>query len=196
MQKRGEAVKKVIVEAASQLFREDGFRAASVDTIARRAGVSKATVYSHFKNKEGLFKATVTDFVTPILARLPEPKPVEDVRTELIKFAEAISQVLMTPEKVEWDRMMVGTAKKFPELARDYFEAGPQQAFGRVAEFLKAQEKAGTLTVPDPDFSAEMLCGMLFGSRLMRNLIAAQPSPPDRIRLHKTVDAFLKVHSS
>ncbi len=195
MQKRGHAVKVVILEAASRAFRDRGFRAASVDSIAKKAGVSKATVYAHFGNKEGLFKATVCAFIEPILETMPSVAPVADVRAELIRFALTLQSVLMTPEKVEWDRMMVATAKQFPNLAQDYFRSGPQRALSQLAAFLKSQEKSGTLEVPNPDDSAEMLCGMLFGLEILKNLILNQPTITERSKVERTIDAFLKVHT-
>ena len=194
MQKRGEAVKKAIVDAAARAFREKGYRSASVDFIATGAGVSKATVYAHFRNKEELFKATVLDFVTPLLQLLPPARPVEDVREELIRVAGAFSLALLSSEKVEWDRMMVSTAKQFPNLAATYFEAGPQRAMTGIAKFLQIQHENGKLHVPDPEFSAEMFCGMLFGTRILRNLISPQQTSLDLDKVHRSVDAFLKVH--
>ena len=195
MQKRGQAVKEAMIEVASRAFREKGYRAASVDWIAREAGVSKATVYAHFSNKEGLFKATVREFVGPILKLVPKAEPVQDVRAELLAFGEKIHKVLLAPEKAEWDRMMVAISKQFPSLAQDYFNAGPARALSQLADFLRVQSESGRLKVTDPEFSADMLCGMLFGTKILRNLILNGCKPFNREQLEKTVDAFLKVHS-
>ncbi len=48
-----------ILAAATRTFLAGGFGAVSMDTIAREAGVSKATVYAHFAGKEDLFGAMV-----------------------------------------------------------------------------------------------------------------------------------------
>ena len=61
-----------ILEAAARVFFESGYAAASMDEIAREAGVSKQTVYSHFGAKEALFGAFIRDncerLLEPILA--------------------------------------------------------------------------------------------------------------------------------
>ena len=119
----------------------------------------------------------------------------EDTFIQRVGLSHHIMNFMMTILSMINDMLMVATAKKFPELAQGYFQAGPQRALNTLAAFLKVQEKAGTLEVPDPEFSAEMLCGMLFGSRILRNLIAAQPVHPNRAHVQKTVDAFLKVHA-
>ena len=90
---------------------------------------------------------------------------------------------------------MVATAKRFPQLANNYFEAGPARGMSRLAAFLSAQHEAGSLTVTDPEFSTELLCGMLFGTRILKNLVCNQQTTLDRSRIEKVIDAFLKVHA-
>jgi AcrR family transcriptional regulator len=46
-----------IIEAARALFREKGFRQTTMDEIASKLGISKAALYTYFKDKEALFKA-------------------------------------------------------------------------------------------------------------------------------------------
>lgn len=63
-----------IVEAASLLFLEQGFDGTSMDEVAKRAGVSKQTVYSHFSGKEQLFshviKVTIRNIIPMRRSRL------------------------------------------------------------------------------------------------------------------------------
>src|ERR1700754_4832644 len=54
-----------IVEAALAVFAEKGFAAAKLDEIARRAGVSKGTLYLYFADKEQLFRAVVRNSIVP-----------------------------------------------------------------------------------------------------------------------------------
>ena len=49
-----------VVEGAREVFLRDGFEGASVDDIARAAGVSKATLYSYFPDKRLLFMEVAT----------------------------------------------------------------------------------------------------------------------------------------
>ncbi len=51
-----------VVSAARQLFVEDGFYRASMDDIARRADVARATIYHQFRSKLGVLEAVITDF--------------------------------------------------------------------------------------------------------------------------------------
>src|SRR5688500_639115 len=58
-----------ILKAATEAFLELGFNAASMDRIARKARVSKMTVYSHFTNKEALFGAMIDGLAQQLVAR-------------------------------------------------------------------------------------------------------------------------------
>ena len=54
---RSELTRKAILEAARQLFADQGFGGATMDEVARAAGVAKGAVYHHFSTKEALFEA-------------------------------------------------------------------------------------------------------------------------------------------
>src|SRR5690348_13556083 len=57
-----------ILEAALKVFAEKGFAAARMDDIARRAGVTKGTIYLYFENKEAVFKQLVREAVGNTIA--------------------------------------------------------------------------------------------------------------------------------
>ncbi|HEV8407280.1 MAG TPA: helix-turn-helix domain-containing protein, partial [Sphingomicrobium sp.] len=64
-QRRAEDRPREICAAALEVFAEKGFAAAKLDEIARRAGVSKGTLYLYFADKEQLFRAVVRDSIAP-----------------------------------------------------------------------------------------------------------------------------------
>ncbi|SDB35822.1 TetR/AcrR family transcriptional regulator [Bauldia litoralis] len=57
MARDGTATKARIIKAASRLFYTDGIRAVSVDAVAEKAGVTKKTLYYHFRSKDDLVTA-------------------------------------------------------------------------------------------------------------------------------------------
>src|SRR5690349_21431284 len=67
--RRKEARPAEIVAAALDVFVERGFAAARLEEVARRAGVTKGTVYLYFRNKEALLKAVVRENIVPVIAR-------------------------------------------------------------------------------------------------------------------------------
>ena len=92
-QRRADDRPREICAAALEVFAEKGFAAAKLDEIARRAGVSKGTLYLYFKDKQELFRAVVKSTIAPnieaitsAVASLDAPFP-DVVRMFLAGFA-------------------------------------------------------------------------------------------------------------
>ena len=78
---RGVARRQAFLEAAREVFLDQGYEAASVNDVVRLAGGSLATLYSQFGNKEGLFLAVVQDQHERVLAAMT-PSSVDDLSLE------------------------------------------------------------------------------------------------------------------
>src|SRR5258708_21206602 len=68
-QRRKEGAPEEILAAALDVFVERGFARARLEEVARRAGVTKGTIYLYFKSKEALFKAVVRGTIVPVIAQ-------------------------------------------------------------------------------------------------------------------------------
>jgi len=105
-----------ILRAARKVFIAKGFEAASMDAVARTAGVSKATVYAHFRSKSDLFAAIVAQVAGRLTgeihsvmeARLP-------LRQALMRIGTEFLEVLVDPERVRIFRMMVAETDRLPD---------------------------------------------------------------------------------
>src|SRR3954471_21605396 len=88
--RRKEARPSDIVAAALDVFAEKGFAGARIEEIARRAGVSKGTVYLYFEAKSDIFRAVVHDAIVPNIAE------VEKIVLALdLPFAEILRRLLV-----------------------------------------------------------------------------------------------------
>ena len=87
-QRRAEDRPREICAAALEVFAEKGFAAAKLDEIAKRAGVSKGTLYLYFKDKEELFRAVVRDTVAPNIEAIRDAVMAAD-----LPFAEVVPHV-------------------------------------------------------------------------------------------------------
>src|SRR5216117_3059734 len=67
--RRKDARPEEIVAAALEVFGERGFAATKLADVARRAGLTKGTVYLYFDSKEALFKAVVRETIVPVIAK-------------------------------------------------------------------------------------------------------------------------------
>jgi len=172
-----------ILEAARQLFLENGFSETSMDAVTAQAGVSKSTVYSHFETKEDLFEAVVRARAEQVLAQLKAfGQPSGDPSKDLEAFGFIFQKVVLVPEARAWHRLVLAQAERHPELARSLFEAGPAQVLGLLESYLREQSKQGRLNIRKPGQAAEQFVGLIVGAELIRGLFGVQPRRTDRER--------------
>jgi TetR/AcrR family transcriptional repressor of mexJK operon len=162
-----------IVAAATDAFLKRGFDATSMDLVARRAGVSKMTVYTHFTSKEALFGAIIEVLAGGLVARIEElelgdhpPAPA------LRQFGRKYLELALAASSVALHRVVVAEAARAPRLGRTIFQNGPVQIVGALARFLRGRKE---LTLPDPHRAAEQFLGMVLGHAQLRLLLQARP---------------------
>lgn len=165
-QRRSEDRPREICAAALQVFAEKGFTAARLDEIARRAGVSKGTLYLYFKDKEDLFRAVVRDTVAPNVATMRQTVEAADlrfaqiVRALLPRFAEIAATVPIGPMA----KIVIGESRNFPELAKTYYDLVVSPAIALLTGMIERAQATGEVRPGDPRLHAMTLMGpMLMG---------------------------------
>jgi len=165
-QRRAEERPREICAAALAVFAEKGFAAAKLDEIARRAGVSKGTLYLYFKDKEQLFRAVVRDAVVPNVDRL---------RAELIQtglpFAQLIRLFLANLVEVTKRvpvgavaKMVISESRNFPELAKVWHDEVVTKALGAMTALIEMAQARGEVRAGDARLHTFTLMGpMLMG---------------------------------
>jgi len=184
-----------VLRAATASFLVDGYRS-SVESIARRAGVAKQTVYSHFPSKDELFKEVARELAKRVLVQLESDSP--DVRAALLRFAVAYRSRVLCPEGIAMFRTLVAEIPRFRTLARAIFAGGPGETARGLAAFLDKAMSAGRLRKDDPQFAAELLLGMLVGHERIKRVygVARFANGSDTRRATRIVDCFLRMYSS
>jgi TetR/AcrR family transcriptional repressor of mexJK operon len=158
------AKSEAILEAAVDVWAERGLQA-PVDEIARRAGVSKQTIYNHYGSKAELVRVLARRRVREITAALEAPEAMEDPHTALAGYARVLLDVLLQPKGLSLFRMCMLGADMMPDISRAMYEAGPRSSRRRLAQFLEAETRAGRLACPDPMEAAEFFGGMVVSTR-------------------------------
>ncbi len=172
-QRRAEDRPREICTAALDVFAEKGFAAARLDEIARRAGVSKGTLYLYFKDKEDLFRAVVRDTVAPnievIRASLAgaEMTFTEVIRLFLPRFAEITGRVPVGAVA----KMVIGESRNFPELAKVWHDHVASKAIGMIAELIERAQARGEVRPGDPRLHAFTLMGPMVLGLLWRETL-------------------------
>lgn len=187
---------EAILDAASEVMAERGL-AASIEEIARRAGVSKQTVYNHFGGREEIVRALADRRADLIAAPLEEPGAAEDPETALYGFARSLLTAAATVRHADFMRLTILSAVDHPDLAEIIFSAGPRASRRRLADFLAAEHEAGRLCVPDPALAAEAFAGMALGSLQIQGLLRlGRPTEAEIDRRARYAAAtFMRAHA-
>jgi AcrR family transcriptional regulator len=123
-ERRKDARPKELIQAALDVFVEKGYAATRLDEVAKRAGVSKGTVYLYFANKEELFKAVVRDSIVANIASAEEfADSYQGPTSELLRgLMKRWWQNVGATSFAAIPKIIVSEAGNFPELAKFYHE--------------------------------------------------------------------------
>jgi len=149
-----------IVDGAIRVFLKYGYADTSMNRVAEESGVIKQTIYSHFSDKEGLFRAII------------ETLTLEHFRNEFgdnLSFEESPDVVLRKigtvfmqrkndPSYIALMRTVIGESARFPELARLYVNTVIGPAKQALSAYFAAQKQ---LQISEPEATARIYCGSI-----------------------------------
>jgi len=191
--RRGEVRRAEILDAATEVFLENGYGGATIDLVVERAGASKGTVYSFFGGKDGLFAAIVEERVERILAAFGDPEVVHsDVRHALAHIAERYMEVAMAPDAVGLWRLIIAEGTRFPELARTFYQLGPDRTNAHLAGMLSAWRERGLISLDDPELAAVQFLNAVSGD-LHRRAMAGIIPKNLRAAIQRSIDHAVQV---
>ncbi|MET0182981.1 MAG: TetR/AcrR family transcriptional regulator [Caulobacterales bacterium] len=195
---RGEQRRIAFLQAASDVFLEQGYEAASVNEVVRRAGGSLATLYSQFGNKDGLFWAMIEDATARFGSAMKAEAEDDDrpLREGLQAIGEEYLGRMLEPRGLAMFRVMVGEAKKFPEIARRFFKLGPDHTRSAVAAYLMKRGPAEGVTYDQDsaDLDAAFFCEMIRSRhhyRMLWDELYQVTEEDQRAHVTAVVDRFL-----
>jgi len=185
-----------ILRAARAVFMRHGYAAASMDAVARDAGVSKATLYVYFPGKRELFAAIVLEERDRYLTALPGAQSKRAApRARLVRFGAAVVDFLVSPEAVATYRMVLAEGGRFPELGRAFHANGPARLLAQVADFLEQAMAQGILRRANAGQAAEHFIGLVRGDLQLLALLGVDERAGARDAVvRRGVDAFLRAY--
>jgi AcrR family transcriptional regulator len=160
-----------LVAAGRRLFGENGFRATSVDDLAREARVTTGALYHHFPTKTALFEAVFVQAHTDLMTTSTQAaQGASDGIDELARGFDAFLDGVLQPDI---QRILIVDGPAVLGLAR-YTELDERYAHTAIMHSLTAAAEAGTITVEDPETATRLLLGALTRGAM---LIANSPDP-------------------
>jgi len=194
--RRKQARPSEILSAALDVFRERGFAAARLEDVARRAGVSKGTLYLYFPGKEAIFKALVREAILPNIARA-EAMARQHQGSPAALLADLLTgfglQIASDDRLSAFPKLIIAEAGNFPELARFYLSQVIHRALRLIIRILKRGVASGEFAPMDYRATARLAVAPIVFLALWRHSFAAHDAkgPAVPAVVHRHVELFL-----
>jgi AcrR family transcriptional regulator len=158
-ERRKDARPQELLAAAIDLFVERGFASTRLEDVARRAGVSKGTLYLYFENKEELFKAVVRNSIVPALG---------EAEVSIAGFDGHSADLLRSVVHAWWGRLgatkasgiiklVMAEAGNFPELANFYQDEVITRGTKMISSMLERAIARGEFRPVDVTLTTQVL---------------------------------------
>jgi TetR/AcrR family transcriptional repressor of mexJK operon len=167
-----------VVAAARQLFLRNGYAGTTMDEIAAVAGLTKRTVYNNYGDKDALFVQVVggvtafaDEFAAGLRREFADMTTPATVRSSLEDIARRLALRIVHADVVAIRRLLIGEARTFPELAKDYFDRAPGQVLRVLSSGFGQLTRAGLLRAKDSRSAAAQFAYLVAGEPLDRAVL-------------------------
>ncbi|NMG06490.1 TetR/AcrR family transcriptional regulator [Brasilonema sp. UFV-L1] len=177
-----------ILQGAMHEFLLHGYAGTSMDRIAVCAGVSKATVYSHFQDKQGLFKALIEKLAQQRFHSIFGTERLEGDPKRVLRrlLTKALNQMLKDEEFHAFKRVIIGESGRFPELARLCTISLVKPTIETLGQYLAFHPE---LKIPDPEATARIIVGSLVHFVMTQEMMGAKEMIP--MESDRLIDALI-----
>ena len=165
--KKAGEIEEAILSAAKEMFLSLGYEATSMEAVAQAAGVSKRTLYIRHSTKEALIKSVVEDRIrtwsneaSARNSEVPETFP-----ESLKRHAQTFVHMLANPEVRQFDRLILTTAHRFPEIAESFYNLGYNYELGFLTNEIIIGTQNDAVPPKEPKRVALQLLSMIQGWR-------------------------------
>ena len=157
-----------LLDVATEVFLDKGFKGASVSEIARRAGASKQTLYARYPSKAALFAALVERKASRLFERIGPLGEGRSLRETLIHCGYELLELISSEEAHGVHRVVIAESTEFPELGEIFWDRGPGKTRAMLANYLRAQQKLGNIQCGEPEQAVEILLAMIISATSLR----------------------------
>jgi TetR/AcrR family transcriptional repressor of mexJK operon len=179
-----------LLDAAQDVFLDQGFARSTVDAIAKAAGATRKTVYARYANKEEIFAAVIARLLDAniIMPTLDSAVDTKDPRARLLKLANASIDFVSAPQMARINRLLFAETYQTPELAKLAADLYDRQITSVQTE-LEALKAEGHLpNLPTPRLAAVLFIESVSSTPRLRAVFGPGATIPK-----KQVAAFTEV---
>lgn len=191
-----------ILDAAKHLFTEQSFQGTSMDAVAASAGVSKLTVYSHFGDKDNLFREVVRDWMREYLPeRTYELDPALDIRGNLLRVARIHAHLDCSLQAAGSFRAILSDCHEgVPRFGRLIWDEGFVRTQSMFERMLRRAVAAGALAIDDVPRAAMQFMVLVKGYFQIRLMLGCTDGMQDHecrldANAEASVDMFMRAYA-
>lgn len=190
-----ETRKTEILNAAITSFLQEGYGESNIDDIAKRAGVSKPTVYKHYDSKIDLFCAMINHMVL----RMSDEEDVMDYvkslppKDGLIYAANIMVEKFYQEDLIDLYRLIIGESRNFPEMNEALAQCFCNRCHAQMDELLAFYAEAGLANIEDVEAATRQFMVLLEEPIIYRLFMRREDIPGQRERneiIRRTVNMF------
>lgn len=184
-----------ILDGARSAFHELGYEGTSVDEIARRAGVSKPTLYTYFGDKQALFAASFSNECQGYADEAFRQADFTDAGSVEAGMRQVVHKVityLLSPNAQAMFRSAVAETSRFPDLGRAYYEAGPGKTKKHIVAMLRQAVEGGVLEIEDFELAAAQLMSLCKSDLFVKQLFSVG-GKPTQAEIRRVADGAIKL---
>jgi AcrR family transcriptional regulator len=173
------------VAAAFEVFAEQGFGAAKLEDVARRAGIAKGTIFVYFPTKPDLFRAVAQSVLNSHLERAAVAaseldRPLPELVTLLLAQAARAGESRV-PAVL---RLIIAESRAFPDLAQIWHDEVVGKMLGLLTQAIKRAQARGEVRPGDPKLYAFSIMGPMLAGVIFREVFrSATTGLPDLSKL-------------
>jgi len=191
---------RLVLDTARSVFLEHGYDRASMDMIAHEAGVSKATVYAHFENKQQLLVKLVQEECKAVAPAMfvSLTWPVQDIEAALRTIARNFTSLFLNNRGLEFYRLIISNVNQFPEVAAIFMEAGPDQHQAEIADFFSKAMQHGLMKIDDVSLAVKQFLGLVAADLPLTWALSIQAPSPEQYEamINSGVRLFLSYYGT
>jgi len=178
--RRPEDRPREILDAALDLFSENGFSATRLEDVAKQAGLSKAAIYLYFPDKSALLKAIIQEMATSNIMQVQgtiatHQGPVAPLLRQLLLFIGNRMQTTRLPSLI---KLVVSESRAHPELGRLYIENVLSKALPLLQSLIERGIASGEFREVDPGLTVKCFVGPMVLAAIWRSVFQPIGAPP------------------
>jgi AcrR family transcriptional regulator len=184
--------RRQILDGARKVFMDLGFDGASMNEIARSAGVSKGTLYVYFADKNRLFEAIVEQEAFEQGKVVFNLDPARDAETTLREFGQAYIKLLCRPGGGSSIRTVMSIAERMPDVGRRFYADVLEKTINRLADYLKAHVRPDDLAIDNCHLAASQFMEVCKATLFLPFVFQAAPAPSSE-RIDEVIDSATRM---